>query len=218
MKRQSGFSPVESLLVIVAVFIVAFTGWFVWHSVNNTKKTNDQTVSDSSPPQSSGNRITTYDECTKASGSKIQETYPQICVTKDGKHFTQDTSEGSKTSSYLIVKEWGVKIPLSTNTMDAYYEKDDNGMMYISTKKLHSLVQQVGGCHAGLDDVFLARSANGNDLNIKSNWHVKIGNYYYFRGHTIEPLCATRTDENLAKQYQPIQSNLESEIQKIVAD
>jgi putative hemolysin len=33
--------------------------------------------------------VATYDECLKAKGSMIQESYPQRCVTKDGQIFTQ---------------------------------------------------------------------------------------------------------------------------------
>lgn len=33
--------------------------------------------------------VTTYDGCTKATGSLIQESYPATCVTRDGKRFTQ---------------------------------------------------------------------------------------------------------------------------------
>ena len=38
-----------------------------------------------------------YDECTNSAGSIIQESYPPVCVTKDGKRFTQtveDNQEG----------------------------------------------------------------------------------------------------------------------------
>lgn len=33
--------------------------------------------------------ITTYQECIDAVGSRIQESYPQVCVTKDGRQFTE---------------------------------------------------------------------------------------------------------------------------------
>ena len=37
--------------------------------------------------------ISSYEECLKASGSIIQESYPQMCVAKDGKRFVQPLSE-----------------------------------------------------------------------------------------------------------------------------
>lgn len=36
---------------------------------------------------------TNFEECKNAKGSIIQESYPEVCVTKDGQHFTQDISE-----------------------------------------------------------------------------------------------------------------------------
>lgn len=41
-KESSGFSAVEALLILVAVAIIGFTGWFVWQS----SKTTDKTLSD----------------------------------------------------------------------------------------------------------------------------------------------------------------------------
>jgi len=38
-------------------------------------------------------RPTSYQECTEAPGSKVQETYPAICATKDGVRFVQPLSE-----------------------------------------------------------------------------------------------------------------------------
>lgn len=35
--------------------------------------------------------VSTYEECVKARGSKIQESFPPTCITRDGKRFTQPT-------------------------------------------------------------------------------------------------------------------------------
>jgi hypothetical protein len=37
--------------------------------------------------------ITTYEDCVNARGSAIQESYPSVCVTSDGKRFVQPLSE-----------------------------------------------------------------------------------------------------------------------------
>ena len=39
----------------------------------------------------SSTAVTTYEECVKARGSVIQESFPPTCVTRDGKRFTQPT-------------------------------------------------------------------------------------------------------------------------------
>lgn len=35
-------------------------------------------------------RTITYEECVKMTGSRVQQTYPPICVTKEGKSYTKD--------------------------------------------------------------------------------------------------------------------------------
>lgn len=38
LKNQSGFSAIEALLILVILGIVGFTGYFVWHTKQNTDK------------------------------------------------------------------------------------------------------------------------------------------------------------------------------------
>lgn len=38
MKSQKGFALLESLLIIVILAILGFTGWYVWHAKQNTDK------------------------------------------------------------------------------------------------------------------------------------------------------------------------------------
>jgi hypothetical protein len=50
-------------------------------------------------------KINSFDECTKANGV-IQESYPPVCVTKDGRRFTQEVPpEETKTPVPIIVPE-----------------------------------------------------------------------------------------------------------------
>jgi ABC-type phosphate transport system substrate-binding protein len=37
--------------------------------------------------------ITTFDECVAAQGSRVQESYPAVCVTTDGSQFVQPLNE-----------------------------------------------------------------------------------------------------------------------------
>lgn len=90
-QNQSGLTLVEVLLIIIALAIIGFTGWFVYHS----NKTTDNTLkSTDKVGQSSAAKvvpITSFDQCKKATGSTIEQTYPEQCVSKSGKTFT-DTS------------------------------------------------------------------------------------------------------------------------------
>jgi len=92
-QRQSGFSVVQVLLIVIALGILGFTGYFVYQSQQNTNKTLNNTnkvAQGGSAPRVSA--VTNFAECQKAAGSKMLETYPEQCVTKTGKTFT-DTSE-----------------------------------------------------------------------------------------------------------------------------
>jgi uncharacterized protein (UPF0333 family) len=119
-KSQAGFAHLAAILLIVVIFAaIGGSGYYVYHK-NHEKK--QQAASNSQQDSTSKQQtaaITTYDECTKATDSKIQETSPQVCLTKDGKQFTQPN-----TQKYLVIKEWSVKIPLGTADSGAYYKID----------------------------------------------------------------------------------------------
>lgn len=218
MVSQKGFSAVELLLLTIAIALIAGTGFYVWHVKQNIDKTNNQTAFDSQPPDV-GNKVSTYDECLKAKGSKLLETYPQICVTLGGQHFTQPTATKQK---YLVIKEWGVKIPMSDKTADALYtpnnDSESSDMMHISTKTLEKLAAEHKGCAYGINDIYLARNTTANE-SAKNADFAHIGSYYYHYGSVIEPLCATQSDENnpLLKQINDIQKQLRENLKSISA-
>ena len=83
--RQTGFSVMEGVLVIVVIGLLSVTGWVVYQH-NRTKAAN-------------------------AAGG-AQTTSQQSNVT---------TTPPAPTVSYLTVKEWGIKLPLSDSIKDAYY-------------------------------------------------------------------------------------------------
>ena len=126
VKKQGGFSVTELLLILLGVGIIAGTGWYVWHSTNSAKDLYSKTSSLALPK---AGPIKSFDDCKKAAGSKIQETYPEVCVTKDGKRFVNANSStnevgGAKNKTYingyLHIKEWGVKIPVTQNVHPNY--------------------------------------------------------------------------------------------------
>jgi len=122
-RNQKGFATVEAVLVVIIIAIVGFTGWFAWHSkksadssLNAANKSAQTTV-----PKTTVKAVTSFADCKAAKGSKTLTTYPEQCVTKDGKTFTDKTQS---TQKYLIIKEWGVRIPLSAADSGAYYKID----------------------------------------------------------------------------------------------
>ena len=82
--KQKGFSIVEVLVAVVGVGVLAIGGWFVWHQSHQRTLDKSQT--------------------TGANTSTNQS--PQSTQTSP----TYDPSEGGK---YLVIQEWGVRMPLS---------------------------------------------------------------------------------------------------------
>jgi hypothetical protein len=85
MKDQKGFAHLEALLIGLAVLMIAGTGWYVWRANQqaNEQLSNTSSTSLATPSK----KINNFDDCKKAAGSKIEQTYPEVCVTKDGKRF-----------------------------------------------------------------------------------------------------------------------------------
>ncbi len=126
--NSKGFSAVEVLIIVVIVGVLGGVGWYVW----NNKQKNDKL-----------NAISTFAQCKADSSSKIQESFPEVCVTKNGKSFTNpdqkvetskdatkdstsssDSSSGSTSDGYVTIKEWGIKIKLKE--AEKVYFKVDN--------------------------------------------------------------------------------------------
>jgi hypothetical protein len=68
-KEKKELALTEFVLVILAVIGLAAMVWFAWIK-----------------PGNEGSNINSYEACAKA-GNPIQESYPSVCVTDDGKRF-----------------------------------------------------------------------------------------------------------------------------------
>ncbi len=118
MQTNKGFTLIEGFLFLAIAGIIGFTGWYVWQSKDKTNNSYESSA------QSTTNlptyiSIKTFEECKKAAGSKLLETYPEQCVTVAGKTFTGPLTQGKK---FLDIKEWLAGIPL-TDPSDGYYYK-----------------------------------------------------------------------------------------------
>jgi hypothetical protein len=74
VKQQSGHGVLIAVIVGLVVLILAALGFLLWQ---NFLQPNPVTKT-----------VTTYAECVAAKDSIIQESYPERCVTADGKSFT----------------------------------------------------------------------------------------------------------------------------------
>src|SRR2546423_227179 len=97
--KQGGFMAIEVALLLVIVGLIGGTGYYVWHSTSQTNKTltNASDVSQNAP-KVTAKTIKTFDDCKKAAGSKIQETFPEVCVTKNGKSYVNSKQKAASVS------------------------------------------------------------------------------------------------------------------------
>ncbi len=87
--NQRGIGTVEALLLLVIAAMIVFTGYFVWNSQSEADDVYEDTTKVQEAPNLPETESTQqdYDNCTKAPGSRILETYPEQCVTQDGKTY-----------------------------------------------------------------------------------------------------------------------------------
>ncbi len=209
MKNKISYRTAEILLTLLAMSMLIFTIWFVWHSEKVTDKTLANT-GNSSVVTMPAVAIKTFDECKASAGSVMQETYPEVCVTKAGKKFVGPNTPTNASS--LVMMEWGIQVPLTSNITDATYTMSDAGLVHLSTKRLTALDAQVMGCSAGINDIYLQRSTAPN------NSAVKVGAYYYSRKVMIEPQCIPESAIDVRSQTAPIQAELVTAIRNITAN
>jgi hypothetical protein len=144
-KNQNGFSAIEAILILVILGIIGVTGYFVWHAKQSTDKSLTPNAS-TTPSYKKSNKSTNPTPTTT--------TTPQ--------------------QQYLVIKEWSVKIPLSSTISATYYSYDSN------TDFVRVSLDKYKGTNCATDQGQLygiSRSTNASSSG------VKIGNYYYSPVH-----------------------------------
>ncbi len=203
---QHGFTHIVIVIIFVVVSVAAVSTGFYLKRHRNPISNN--------PPSAS--LVSNYEECLRSIGSTTLQTFPETCVTSGGKQFVKSQTNNNQ-KSYLIVKEWGVKLSLTNNIKDAFYLRSDDGMMHITTHTLQNLVAQAEGCRTGLDDIYLSRSQTNPGYHYE--WVPKyINGYYYYPGSVIEPSCVSKFSDALSAQITPIQTSLRDSLQGVIAE
>lgn len=218
---QKGFGAVEVLLIAVVVGILGFTGYYVWHSQSETNKAYDDAgkSENASLEYIKDSTQADFEACKKAAGSRMLQTYPEQCVTKDGKVYTTaavtpSTTSQSDAQNYLIIKEWGVKVPLTYVDKLAYVYDDmtrpAGGYLDVATDSTVSLSLK--------SDVGATSECNQLDLKWSRSKQKssstdpisKVGEYYYYIwgdgaprecGATVNQIQTKTTAEQLANPF-----------------
>lgn len=200
-------------LVVVGMLVVAaasYAVWFAYHSAHlaDSSLKSANAVSKDIPklPQ-----ITTFDGCKKAPQSKLLETYPEQCVTVTGKQFT-----GTAQPKYLVIKEWGVKIPYTGDDTFTYQLKAvSNGSgIQVSSEQLAT---KYGCVNYGAGSVTRLRGNEVADPNgdtaaqlqsAQPDIVTKLGNYYYLFVHDQSECSDTAAAGFQSKANDTIKSSL----------
>lgn len=211
---QTGFAHVGLVLLIVLVLgVVGGGGYYVWQ--RNHEKTQSADTSQSGKKSA---EITNYEECIKSEGSRIQESYPATCVTKDNQRFTQPIEQ-----KYLVIKEWSVKLPLSKPIQSAYYvlrPSDGSKAQYVDVfdAKIDMLKNSTGvSCKDDDSPLFVITRVKSADVSTVTDsqspdYLGPIGNFktfdftetHKFSGlgfHQAAPTCATLNPGANTLQY-----------------
>jgi len=174
-RKQQGVTVVEALLIIIVIAILGFAGWFVYHKVHKTadsSKTSSQNTAS----------ITNFAECKQAADSKLLETAPEQCVTKDGKRFTDMATQ----QQYLTITEWGVKIPYNGSDTFTYQMKGSTQNAVTVVSK--NLADKYGCINYGAGTVSRLLATDASDAEGHTvaqryasdpSAYTKLGDYYY---------------------------------------
>ncbi|MFZ2126581.1 MAG: hypothetical protein WAV04_03670 [Candidatus Microsaccharimonas sp.] len=89
--RQSGHTLLIIIIVVISLGILGLLGFLFWQNFINTPGT--------------AATITNFEQCKAAASSKILETYPEQCVTSDGRTFVGPTASGETYKTYCTIAE-----------------------------------------------------------------------------------------------------------------
>lgn len=190
---QRGFTAWEALLIAVVVGVVGFTGFFVWQSQREVNKTYDDAPKAQDPPAYEKNSTQQdFENCKKAEGSRMLETYPEQCITKDGKTYitsalTATQEENSK--NYLVISQWGIKLD-TTNENDSFLYALGSGLrdesVMIGTSDSEKLGSSCVVAQNGVGGVVRSTTILPAEMGSRPsplNDEKPINGYYYYYGH-----------------------------------
>ncbi|HEX5448015.1 MAG TPA: hypothetical protein VFW90_02325 [Candidatus Saccharimonadales bacterium] len=172
LKISGGFAALEGLLILVIIAIIGGTGWYVWHSKNQTNKSLTETTA------------------TSQSGVKA--------VAKPSAIDNKDTSA----NEYLNIVEWGVRLKLKPQISDVYYtiNGSDASLGLKSLDNLRT--KDGAKCPADKNSVVMISKYEPSDYQsfLQSSGYedtaVRIGDYDYLTtvADPPVPLCVYSSD------------------------
>jgi Tfp pilus assembly protein PilV len=88
-ENQKGFGIIEISLVIIVAGVLGATGWYAFHTKHQTDQILNQAQNETESIPTVSKSINNFNECASDLNNKLQGSYPEVCVAKNGKKFTQ---------------------------------------------------------------------------------------------------------------------------------
>ncbi len=88
--NPKGFTAIEVMIIIFIFGVIGGAGWYVWQKKQNNDKLN---------------AISTFAACKADKDSRLQESYPEVCVTKNGKSFPNPDQIGTSNLSQAEIEK-----------------------------------------------------------------------------------------------------------------
>lgn len=182
-RKQKGFTVVEGLLLVIAVTLVVFVGYYVYHSQKNA----NDILNTAAQTSQNVPALKTAKAKPKATPTPITPTPAPAAPANSG---------------YLVIKEWNLKLKMADNNDVAYtYQKGGQDSLGTQDSAIAFSVKpellQDKSCKISLAiirDSSVDSRAQGS--------YVKVGNYYYQT--TGNPYnCGNTHDNNLNAQIRP---------------
>lgn len=187
------------LLVLLAALGLAAVIWLAWIR----------------PAQRAG-QVNSFAAC-QAAGNRIQESYPEVCLTLGGKRFvnpaqaqahqTRADQPAIPANPQLLIDEWQVRVPLTSKTFDLIYTYIKDGADERVTFSFKRLVA-AGFCQGDIG-LSLARSITKHQSPFSPANPEPIaqaGNYYFYPAYATSP-CYDPSNPNQTSLVTQIAGN-----------
>lgn len=190
------------LILLGTMILVALVIWLAWVR-----------------PMQRESAISSFEECV-AAGNPIQESYPEVCLTKNGKRFVNPKQDQAHQASLdgkqellpptnpellnLDVEEWGIRVPLTIDTFDltyAYIEDGGSEYLLFTYKRLLKLDVCKGDIGLKLTRSFSQHQQPFTETNPAPT--AQLDKYYFYVAYSDKKPCY---DANVAEQAELVKT------------
>lgn len=151
--------------------------------------------------------ITNYDECANAAGSVIQESYPEVCVTKDGEQFVHEveiiTPTPTPTAETYEFKEY------SDENFGITFIYPEDWFEYIESDSIISFTEEDPKQASNLTGITVEKIKNEKDLSLIEFWRNQ-GQYEISTESYIEDLEENYLEDTIVDSLEALRENPDS--------